>query len=146
MVSFTGSTEVGTRIMEASGKTMKRLLLELGGKGACVVLDDADVRAAIGCISSTWTFHSGQICTAPTRAVVHRSLFDQVRDGLAAMAGMLKVGDPTEKDTVVGPVISAVQRARIEALRGHRPQRRGRDRGRAASGPRSSGATTSPRP
>ncbi len=116
MVSFTGSTGVGTRIMEASGKTMKRLLLELGGKGACVVLDDADVRAAIGCISSTWTFHSGQICTAPTRAVVHRSLFDQVRDGLAAMAGMLKVGDPTEKDTVIGPVISDVQRERIEAL------------------------------
>ncbi len=116
MVSFTGSTQVGTHIMEASGKTMKRLLLELGGKGACVVLDDADVRAAIGCISSTWTFHSGQICTAPTRAVVHRNLFDQVRDGLAAMAGMLKVGDPTEKDTVIGPVISAVQRARIEAF------------------------------
>jgi len=115
MVSFTGSTQVGTRIMEASGKTMKRLLLELGGKGACVVLDDADVRAAIGCISSTWTFHSGQICTAPTRAVVHSSLFDKVRDGLAQMAGMLKVGDPTEKDTIVGPVISAVQRERIEA-------------------------------
>jgi len=116
MVSFTGSTQVGTRIMEASGKTMKRLLLELGGKGACVVLEDADVRAAITCISSTWTFHSGQICTAPTRAVVHASLFDQVRDGLAKMAPMLKVGDPTEKDTIVGPVISAVQRDRIEAL------------------------------
>jgi acyl-CoA reductase-like NAD-dependent aldehyde dehydrogenase len=116
MVSFTGSTQVGARIMEASGKTMKRLLLELGGKGACIVLEDADVRAAIGCISSTWTFHSGQICTAPTRAVVHRSLFDKVRDGLASMAGMLKVGDPTEKDTIIGPVISSTQRARIEKL------------------------------
>jgi acyl-CoA reductase-like NAD-dependent aldehyde dehydrogenase len=116
MVSFTGSTPVGTRIMEASGRTMKRLLLELGGKGACVVLEDADVKAAVACIGSTWTFHSGQICTAPTRAVVHRSLFDQVRDLLAKMAGHLKVGDPTEGDTVVGPVISAAQRDRIEDL------------------------------
>jgi acyl-CoA reductase-like NAD-dependent aldehyde dehydrogenase len=115
MVSFTGSTQVGTRIMEAAGKTMKRLLLELGGKGACVVFDDADLKAAITCIGSTWTFHSGQICTAPTRAVVHRSLFDQVRDGLAKMAGMLQVGDPTDKATIIGPVISAAQRDRIEA-------------------------------
>jgi acyl-CoA reductase-like NAD-dependent aldehyde dehydrogenase len=115
MVSFTGSTAVGTRIMEAGGKTMKRLLLELGGKGAAVVLEDADVKAAITCIGSTWTFHSGQICTAPTRAVVHASLVDQVRDGLAQMAGFLTVGDPRDKKTVVGPVISAAQRDRIEA-------------------------------
>jgi len=114
MVSFTGSTQVGTRIMEAAGKTMKRLLLELGGKGACVVFDDADLKAAITCIGSTWTFHSGQICTAPTRAVVQRGVFEQVRDGLAKMAGFLKVGDPQDKDTIVGPVISAVHRERVE--------------------------------
>jgi acyl-CoA reductase-like NAD-dependent aldehyde dehydrogenase len=101
--------------MEAAGRTMKRLLLELGGKGACVVFDDADVKAALTCIGSTWTFHSGQICTAPTRAVVHRSLFEQVRDGLAGMAGHLKVGDPTDKATIIGPVISDAQRGRIEA-------------------------------
>jgi acyl-CoA reductase-like NAD-dependent aldehyde dehydrogenase len=115
MISFTGSTQVGTRIMEAAGKTMKRLLLELGGKGACVVFDDADVKAALTCIGSTWTFHSGQICTAPTRAVIHRSVFEQVRDGLAAMAGHLKVGDPTDTATIIGPVISDAQRGRIEA-------------------------------
>jgi len=115
MISFTGSTQVGTRIMEAAGKTMKRLLLELGGKGACVVFEDADIKAAITCIGSTWTFHSGQICTAPTRAVVHASIFEQVRDGLAKMAGFLKVGDPTDSATIVGPVISAAQRGRIEA-------------------------------
>jgi acyl-CoA reductase-like NAD-dependent aldehyde dehydrogenase len=114
-VSFTGSTEVGVTIAERAARSMKRLLLELGGKGACVVFDDADVNAAIGCIGSTWTFHSGQICTAPTRAVVHRSVFDQVRDGLVQMAGFLKVGDPTDKATVIGPVISAAQRDRIEA-------------------------------
>jgi acyl-CoA reductase-like NAD-dependent aldehyde dehydrogenase len=114
-VSFTGSTNVGITIAEKSARTMKRLLLELGGKGACVVFDDADVKAAIGCIGSTWSFHSGQICTAPTRAVVHRSIFDQVRDGLVQMAGYLKVGDPTDKATIIGPVISAAQRDRIEA-------------------------------
>jgi acyl-CoA reductase-like NAD-dependent aldehyde dehydrogenase len=114
-VSFTGSTQVGVTIAERAARTMKRLLLELGGKGACVVFDDADVKAAIGCIGSTWTFHSGQICTAPTRAVVHRSVFDQVRDGLVQMAGFLKVGDPTDTATIIGPVISAAQRDRIEA-------------------------------
>ena len=114
-LSFTGSTQVGVTIAEKAARTMKRLLLELGGKGACVVFDDADVKAAIGCIGSTWTFHSGQICTAPTRAVVHRSIFDRVRDGLVQMAGALKVGDPTDTATIIGPVISAAQRGRIEA-------------------------------
>jgi acyl-CoA reductase-like NAD-dependent aldehyde dehydrogenase len=114
MVSFTGSTAIGARIFEAGGKTMKRLLLELGGKGAAVVFDDADVAAAIGAIGSVWSFHSGQICTAPTRAIVHRSIHDQVVAGLAQYAAALKVGDPTSMDTIVGPVISAVQKGRIE--------------------------------
>src|SRR5580698_2337470 len=114
-VSFTGSTQVGITIAEKSARTMKRTLLVLGVKGACVVFEDADVKGAIGCIGSTWSFHSGQICTAPTRAVVHRSVFDQVRDGLVQMAGYLKVGDPTDKATIIGPVISAAQRGRIEA-------------------------------
>ncbi|HUY63928.1 MAG TPA: aldehyde dehydrogenase family protein [Acidimicrobiales bacterium] len=114
MVSFTGSTEVGVRIAESGGKTMKRLLLELGGKGACIVFDDADVAGALSCIGSTWSFHSGQICTAPTRAVIQRAVFDQVVERLAAYATVLKVGDPTEPDTVVGPLISDAQRQRVE--------------------------------
>jgi phenylacetaldehyde dehydrogenase len=113
MVSFTGSTQVGSKIMEAGGKTMKRLLLELGGKGAAVVLEDADVAAALTCIGSTWAFHSGQICTAPTRAVVHASLVDQVVEGLKAMAPRLPVGDPTQPTTMVGPLISGAQRGRV---------------------------------
>ncbi|MHB8439198.1 MAG: aldehyde dehydrogenase family protein, partial [Acidimicrobiales bacterium] len=114
MVSFTGSTQVGVRIAEAGAPTMKRLLLELGGKGACIVFDDADVKGAVGCIGSTWSFHSGQICTAPTRAVVHRAVMDNVVEGLRRYATVLKVGDPTEPDTVVGPLISAAQRGRVE--------------------------------
>jgi acyl-CoA reductase-like NAD-dependent aldehyde dehydrogenase len=113
MVSFTGSTQVGQRIAAAGAPTMKRLLMELGGKGAAVVFEDADLKAAITAIGSTWAFHSGQICTAPTRAVVHRSIFDQVVEGLSAFAGRLTVGDPTEASTVVGPVISGAQQQRI---------------------------------
>ena len=114
MISFTGSTEVGTRIASAGGRTMKRLLLELGGKGACIVFDDATLDAAVGCIGSTWSFHSGQICTAPTRAIVQRGVFDEVVERLRGYAGALKVGDPTELDTIVGPLISAAQRDRVE--------------------------------
>ena len=114
MVSFTGSTGVGMRIGEVAGRTMKRQLLELGGKGAALVLDDADPRTAIGMISSVWSFHSGQICTAPTRAIVHRSIYDEVVAGLSAAAGRLTVGDPLERTTVVGPVITEAHRARIE--------------------------------
>jgi phenylacetaldehyde dehydrogenase len=114
MVSFTGSTDVGIRIAESGAKTMKRLLLELGGKGACLVFDDANLPGAIGCIGSTFSFHSGQICTAPTRAVVQRSVFDQVVEGLSKYASVLKVGDPTDPKTIVGPVITSAHRARIE--------------------------------
>ena len=114
MVSFTGSSGVGARIGEVAGRGMKRQLLELGGKGAALVLDDANVKNAIGMIGSVWTFHAGQICTAPTRAIVHRSIYDQVVQGLAGMAKVLKVGDPLEPDTVVGPVITEAHRARVE--------------------------------
>jgi acyl-CoA reductase-like NAD-dependent aldehyde dehydrogenase len=115
MVSFTGSTGVGMRIGEVGGRTMKRLLLELGGKGGALVYDDANLKTAIGMIGSTWTFHSGQICTAPTRAIVQRGVYDQVVEGLSKMAGVLKVGDPYEPGTVLGPVITAAHRDRVES-------------------------------
>jgi acyl-CoA reductase-like NAD-dependent aldehyde dehydrogenase len=115
MVSFTGSTVVGRHIGAVAGHDMKRLLLELGGKGAALVLDDADLRAAVTTIVSTWAFHSGQICTAPTRVIVHRSLHDTMVEQLAAAAARLKVGDPLEADTVLGPVISGAHRDRVES-------------------------------
>jgi len=116
MISFTGSTPVGCRIGEVAGKQMKRLLLELGGKGAAIVFGDADLEAVVSNVSSTWTFHSGQICTSPTRIVVHRSVHDELVDRLAGLAPRLKVGDPLARDTVVGPVISGAHRDRVEAL------------------------------
>lgn len=114
MISFTGSTGIGQRIGAVAGHDMKRLLLELGGKGACIVYDDADVRTAIGAITSVWAFHSGQICTAPTRVLAQRGIYDQLVSGLEQAAGHLKVGDPLERDTVLGPVITEAHRARVE--------------------------------
>ena len=118
MISFTGSTAVGRRIATDGGATMKRLLLELGGKGAAVVLADADLATAVSAIGSTWAFHSGQICTAPTRALVHRSRYQEVLAGLARYAAALPVGDPLLPSTVVGPLITAAHRDRVEAYIG----------------------------
>lgn len=115
MVSFTGSTAVGRKIGATAGGSMKRLLLELGGKGASIVFADADLDAAVMGTASTFAFHAGQICTAPTRLIAHRSVYEQTIEKLAAVAKMLPVGDPTDPGTYVGPVISGAQRDRVEA-------------------------------
>ena len=79
-----------------------------------VTIGDADLPKAIMGTGSTWAFHSGQICTAPTRVLAQRGVYDQVVAGLAQFAGALKVGDPLEDDTVVGPVITEAHRDRVE--------------------------------
>ncbi|MFD9355648.1 aldehyde dehydrogenase family protein [Streptomyces sp. NPDC060031] len=119
MVSFTGSTGVGQRIAEVCGRTMKRQLMELGGKGAAIVfedVDDAGLDAAVTGIGTTFSFYSGQICTAPTRVIVHRAVYDRLIEKLTGYLGFMKVGDPAERGTVVGPVISAVHRDRVESF------------------------------
>ncbi|MBP7929365.1 MAG: aldehyde dehydrogenase family protein [Acidimicrobiia bacterium] len=116
MVSFTGSTAVGQQIGAVCGASMKRQLMELGGKGACIVFDDADLKKAIGGITSVWGFHSGQICTAPTRVFAHKDIYAHLIGGLEKAASYLKVGDPTDDRTLVGPVISGVHRGRIESF------------------------------
>ncbi|MFF9041160.1 aldehyde dehydrogenase family protein [Streptomyces sp. NPDC014892] len=115
MVSFTGSSAVGRRIAEVCGRGMKRQLMELGGKGAAVVFDDADLGAAVSGIATTFTFYSGQICTAPTRVIAQRGVYDRLVTQLAAYAARLPVGDPRAPGTVVGPVISAAHRDRVES-------------------------------
>ncbi|WP_374116118.1 aldehyde dehydrogenase family protein [Streptomyces sp. CoH27] len=115
MVSFTGSTAVGRRIAEVCGRDMKRQLMELGGKGAALVFDDADLASAVAGIGTTFSFYSGQICTAPTRVLAQRGVYDRLVEQLAVYARRLKVGDPSAPDTVVGPVISAEHRARVES-------------------------------
>ena len=116
MVSFTGSSGVGVAIQTECARTMKRSLMELGGKGAALVFADADVKKVVTGLASVWGFHSGQICTAPTRAIVHRSRYDEVVAGLTAAAGHMTVGDPLDKATMVGPVITGVHRDRVEKM------------------------------
>ncbi|MFC8512821.1 aldehyde dehydrogenase family protein [Streptomyces sp. NPDC057257] len=115
MVSFTGSTAVGQRIGEVCGRAMKRQLMELGGKGAAVVFDDADIGSAVAGIGTTFSFYSGQICTAPTRVLAQRGVYDRLVEQLAGYAGRLTVGDPRDPATVVGPVISSAHRERVES-------------------------------
>ncbi|MET8632338.1 aldehyde dehydrogenase family protein [Streptomyces sp. NPDC004074] len=115
MVSFTGSTAVGQRIAEVCGRSMKRQLMELGGKGAALVFDDADLDAAVAGIGTTFSFYSGQICTAPTRVIAQRGVYDRLVSRLSGYARHLRVGDPREPATVVGPVISAAHRDRVES-------------------------------
>ncbi|MGW2492196.1 aldehyde dehydrogenase family protein [Streptomyces sp. NPDC001606] len=115
MVSFTGSTAVGRRIAEVCGRDMKRQLMELGGKGAALVFDDADLGSAVAGIGTTFSFYSGQICTAPTRVLAQRAVYARLVDQLDAYARRLTVGDPREPGTVVGPVISGQHRERVES-------------------------------
>lgn len=112
MISFTGSTEVGRTLTRVGADTMKRMFLELGGKSALVVLEDADPMAALRSASGVCV-HAGQACAATTRMLVHRSQFDEMVTNVAAAFKMIPVGDPVLKHTLVGPVISAAQRARV---------------------------------
>ncbi|RXS73258.1 aldehyde dehydrogenase family protein [Streptomyces sp. TM32] len=115
MVSFTGSTAVGQQIAEVCGRGMKRQLMELGGKGAAVVFDDADLDAAVAGIGTTYSFYSGQICTAPTRVLAQRRVYEALVERLTQYLARLPVGDPRARGTVVGPVISADHRDRVES-------------------------------
>ncbi len=112
MISFTGSTVVGKRIMEKGAATMKRLFLELGGKSATIVLEDADFNTAC-LIGIGPLMHAGQGCAAPTRMLLPRSRYDE---GVAILKGIyenIAAGDPQDPGTLCGPVISAKQQARI---------------------------------
>jgi len=112
MISFTGSTSVGKTLMRTAAATMKRTFLELGGKSALIVLDDADpiaaIRSAVGvCV------HAGQACAATSRMLVPRAIFDDVVAQVAAAYDMVPVGDPALPQTIVGPLISGAQQRRV---------------------------------
>lgn len=112
-VAFTGSTAVGREIMRLASGTVKKVSLELGGKGAQVLLDDADLDVAIDGALFGCMLYSGQICESGTRLLVPDDMYDQVVDRLVDRASALKLGDTTDLDTDVGPVISARQRDRV---------------------------------
>ena len=90
--------------------------MELGGKGAAIVTEDADIGVAAQAIATVWGFHSGQICTAPTRVIAHKDIYDQLVETLKTFAGFMPVGDPNADGTIVGPVITELHRDRVEAF------------------------------
>jgi acyl-CoA reductase-like NAD-dependent aldehyde dehydrogenase len=116
MISFTGSTAVGLKIQEVASRRLARTLMELGGKSPQIVFADAPREAALKGATQVWTFHSGQICIAGTRLLVERSIYDEFTRQMIDVAAKLKIGDPREPGTVMGPLVSAAQRARVEGF------------------------------
>jgi len=115
LVSFTGSTDTGRAIMAAAAPTLKKVFLELGGKSAAIVLDDADLGAAVGATAFAVSIHAGQGCALTTRLLVPRERYDEAVQVAAETMEMLGANDPTDPGTVCGPVISERQRDRIVA-------------------------------
>jgi aldehyde dehydrogenase (NAD+) len=114
MVSFTGSTATGRAIMAAAAPTLKKVFLELGGKSAAIALDDADVSAVAGATAFAACIHAGQGCAITTRLVVPRAKYDEAVQVAAATMESIGAKDPADPGTICGPVISAVQRDRVE--------------------------------
>jgi len=114
VVSFTGSTATGRAVMRTAAEHITKVFLELGGKSAFVVLDDADVAGAAGMAGFMVATHAGQGCAITTRLLVPASLHDEVVEAAAATMAGLAAGDPNEPGTICGPVISERQRDRIE--------------------------------
>jgi aldehyde dehydrogenase (NAD+) len=114
MVSFTGSTATGKAIMAAAAPTLKRVFLELGGKSAAIVLDDADVAASAGMTAFTACIHAGQGCAITTRLIVPRERYDEAVRVAADTMESIGAKDPADPGAICGPVISQVQRDRVE--------------------------------
>lgn len=112
-VSFTGSTEVGRAVGEAAARTFKRTTLELGGKSAHIVFDDADLDAAVTTAMRASFGHSGQMCTAGSRLLVQRSVAEEFRERIAAAAARVPMGDGLAGGISVGPLVSDEQRSRV---------------------------------
>ncbi|MFJ4824278.1 gamma-aminobutyraldehyde dehydrogenase [Streptomyces bacillaris] len=116
MTSFTGSTAVGKRVAEIATATVKRLHLELGGKAPFVVFDDADLEAAVHGAVAGSLINTGQDCTAATRAYVQRPLYDAFVRDVATLMETVRLGDPFDASTDLGPLISHAQRDRVAAF------------------------------
>lgn len=115
-VAFTGSTAVGKEIARTVAGTRKKLTLELGGKGANIVFDDAPIDQAVEGIVTGIFFNQGQVCCAGSRLLVQESIQDELLDSLKRRLSTLRLGDPLDKNTDIGAINSAEQLARITAL------------------------------
>lgn len=113
-VSFTGSTLAGRSIAEACGRLLRPVTLELGGKSAAVILDDADLTASMEPFFASTLLNNGQICWLGTRVLAPRSRYDEVVDAITDLARSIQVGDPLDPNTQMGPLVSARQRDRVE--------------------------------
>jgi aldehyde dehydrogenase (NAD+) len=113
-VAFTGSTATGRRILQLASSNIKKVTLELGGKSANIILDDADLSLAVD--GALWGiyYHSGQVCNAGSRLLVHRSLHDEVVDRLVSKAERIVVGPALDKSSTMGPIVSRTQLETVE--------------------------------
>jgi betaine-aldehyde dehydrogenase len=123
MVSLTGSPETGKWIAKAASDTLKRVHLELGGKAPVVVFDDADMEAAMETIAGTGYYNAGQDCTAATRVLASKDVYDDVVGGLSEQAKGYRMGDTFSPDTTLGPLNSQRQRTRVEGFLERKPER-----------------------
>jgi aldehyde dehydrogenase (NAD+) len=113
-IAFTGSTAAGRRIASICGEQLKRVSLELGGKSAAIILDDADLAATVQGLKFASLMNNGQACVAQTRILASRDRHDEVVEALSEMVGALAVGDPQDEATEVGPLVAERQQERVE--------------------------------
>ena len=121
LISLTGSPETGKWIAKAAADTLKRVHLELGGKAPVVVFDDVDMETALETIAGTGYYNAGQDCTAATRVLASKGIYDDVVSGLSEQAKGQVMGDTTSADTTLGPLNSARQRERVEGFLERKP-------------------------
>jgi len=112
-VTFTGSPTVGRQILQGAAGNLKRVTLELGGKSANIIFPDADIDAAVKAAGSGIFFNTGQVCSAGSRILAHADIYDEVVERLAARAKSMRIGDPLETSTSMGPLVSEVQMNRV---------------------------------
>jgi aldehyde dehydrogenase (NAD+) len=113
-VAFTGSTAAGRKIGAICGEQLKRCTLELGGKSAAIILDDADLDSAMFWLKIAALMNNGQACVAQTRILASRNRYDEVVGALAETVGSMKVGDPLDPETEIGPLVAKRQQERVE--------------------------------
>ena len=115
-ITFTGGSTTAPRVLASAAANITPVVLELGGKSANLVFDDSDLAQAVPFAATVAMLRSGQVCLAPSRLLVQRAVYQQVVDGVVATMGALKVGDPRDQSTFIGPVVSAGHCARIEGI------------------------------
>src|SRR5207253_4711001 len=113
-IGFTGSTAAGKRIAALCGEQLKRVTLELGGKSAAIIMDDADLSTTIPGLMPNALMNNGEACVAQTRILASRSRYDEVVEALATAVSESKVGKPLDQETAIGPLFASRQRDRVE--------------------------------